>query len=151
MIFYHRRSTRCHRRLSSGDKNLYCTGPILQFRKLAKAVHSRGSETFHWIIIIVILANSSRKCWISYYPRGVTYPHPLFFISQRYKRNALLISRLLAIPPARFFLLFSFSRDQYRMIRTKHFVNSGLPFSICASCFRSVYKKTVLFMVLILR
>lgn len=66
--------------------------------------------------------------------RGVTYPHPLFFISRRYKRNALLISRLLAVSPTRLlFLLFSFSRDQYRMIRTKHFVNSGRPFGICAS------------------
>jgi len=134
--------------LSSDDKNLYCTSRSFNFGNSLRS-YILAARTVHWIIIIVISANFSRECRISYYPRGVTYPHPLFFISQRYKRNALLISRLLAIPPTRFFLLFSFSRDQYRMIRTKYFVNSGRPFSIRVSCFHSVYRETILFMVLI--
>jgi len=128
--------------LSSDDKNLYCTSRSFNFGNSLRS-YILAARTVHWIIIIVIFANFSRECRISYYPRGVTYPHPLFFISQRY------ISRLLAIPPTRFFLLFSFSRDQYRMIRTKYYVNSGRPFSIRVSCFHSVYRETILFMVLI--
>ena len=130
------------------DNNLYCTGRSFNFGNSLRS-YILAVRTVHWIIIIVIPANFSRECRISYYPRGMTYPHPLFFISQRYKRNALLISRLLAIPSTRFFLLFSFSRDQYRMIRTKYFVNSGPPFSIRISWFRSVYRETILFMVVI--
>lgn len=99
------REDRCYcDRLSTDDKNLYCIGRSFNFGKSPRP-YILATRTIHWIIIIVIPANSSRKCRISYYPRGVvTYPHPLFFISQSYKRNALLISRLLAIPPTWFFL-----------------------------------------------
>lgn len=93
--------------LSNDDKNLYHAGRSFNFGNSPRSC-ILAARTVHWIIII-ISANFSREWRISYYPRGVTYPHPLFFISQRYKRNALLISRLLAIPPTRFFLLFSFS------------------------------------------
>jgi len=84
-----------------------------------------------WIIIIIIIRVIPSPPARAGHPGGVTYPYPLFFISRRYKGNALLISRLLAVLSARLFSLFSFSRDRYWMIRTEHFVNFSRPFSIC--------------------
>lgn len=121
-------------RLSNDDKDLYCAGRSFNFGispwSYILAARTSGPPLDYYYRHP--RGTPRGKCRISYYPRDVTYPHPLFFISRRYKRNALLISRLLAIPPTRFFLLvFSFSRDQYRMIRTEHFINSARPFGIC--------------------
>lgn len=67
---------------------------------------------------------SWQKRKVSYLPRDVTKPHPLFFIWRRYKRNTLLISRLLAIPFARDSSYRNLlPLDQYRMIRMKYFIN----------------------------
>lgn len=76
------------------------------------------------------LDGSWQKRKVSYLPRDVTEPHPLFFISWRYKRNALLISRLLAIPFPRDSSCGLLPLDQYRMIRMKRFINSR-QFHIC--------------------
>ena len=77
------------------------------------------------IITIVIPTDPPRERKVSYLPCDVTEPQPLFFISWRYKRNALLISRLLAIPSARDSSYGGLlPLDQYRMIRMKHFINS---------------------------